>query len=218
MLVSVRYFAAARERAGGLKEESVELAPGATVGELLALLQEKHAGLRAFLPRCRVARNQAFVEPSEALKAGDEVAMIPPVAGGSDLVGLSEHTISAAALAKRVEGPQVGAIVTFEGTVRNHARGKKVLRLHYEAYGEMAQRQLQEIAAQAEQKWPGARVALVHRTGLLEIGEVSVAIAVGTPHRGDAFDACRFVIETLKRDLTIWKREFYEGGEEWVEG
>lgn len=218
MQITIRYFAAARDRANGTREEIIQVEEGASLGHVLALLLERHAGLRGFLPRCRVARNQAFAEPDAVLAAGDEVAIIPPVSGGDDLVGVSAQPISAAALSKRVEGPEIGAVVTFEGTVRNHARGKTVLRLHYEAFGDMAQKQLAEIASQARATWPGARVAVQHRTGLLEIGEVSVAIAVGTPHRGDAFEACRFVIEAIKKDLTVWKREVYPDSEEWIEG
>ena len=218
MKITVRYFAASRDRVGGLSHEEKTLEAPVSLGGLKTLLCETYPSLTNFLPRCRLAINQAFANDEDLLKDGDEVAIIPPVAGGSDLVGLTEKTISAVALADKVRAAGVGAIVTFEGTIRNHARGKKVVQLHYEAFGEMAHKQLQQMAADAMQKYPGVTVALMHRTGTLEIGEVSVAIAVGSPHRGDAFDACRQVIEALKRDLTIWKREKYEDGEDWVEG
>jgi molybdopterin synthase catalytic subunit len=217
MQIRMRYFASARDRAG-TGEEVISLPEGATVSELCAALSQSRPGLAPLLPRCRVARNQAFAEADARLSDGDEVAIIPPVAGGDDRAGVTDGPISAEALAARVRGPEIGAVVTFEGTVRNAARGKRVTKLRYEAFGEMASKQLAEIARAAESRWPGARVAVVHRTGTLDIGEVSVAIAVGAPHRGDAFEACRFVIETLKRDLTIWKKESYDDGEEWVEG
>jgi MoaE-MoaD fusion protein len=218
MKLTIRYFAAARDRVGGLSQEERIVEAPIVLGGLKTLLSEVHPNLLNFLPRCRVAINQAFANDDAALQDGDEVAIIPPVAGGSDLVGLTDQTISAAALADKVRAAGVGAIVTFEGTIRNHARGKQVVQLHYEAFGEMAHRQLQQMAHDATQKYPGVTVSLMHRTGTLDIGEVSVAIAVGSPHRGDAFDACRHVIEALKRDLTIWKRERYQDGEEWVEG
>jgi molybdopterin converting factor subunit 1 len=218
MKITIRYFAAARDRVGGISQEEKNVDGPLSLEAFKQLLYETYPNLTTFLPRCRLAINQAFATDDALLKEGDEVAIIPPVAGGSDLVGLSDKSISAAALADKVRAAGIGAIVTFEGTVRNYARGKKVTQLHYEAFGEMAQKQLQQMAQEATQKYPGVTVALMHRTGTLEIGEVSVAIAVGSPHRGDAFEACRLVIETLKRDLTIWKRERYEGGEEWVEG
>lgn len=218
MKISIRYFAAARDRVGGRSREERDLPEGASLQNLVALLYEAYPSLQTFLPRCRIAINQAFAEESAPLKEGDEVAIIPPVAGGSDLVGLTETPITAAALADKVRASGVGAIVTFEGTVRDNARGKKVVRLHYEAFGEMAQKQLLKITQDAQKKWPDAIISVMHRTGTLEIGEVSVAIAVGSPHRAEAFETCRFVIEELKRDVTIWKRELYEGSAEWVEG
>jgi molybdopterin converting factor subunit 1 len=218
MSIRVRYFAAARDRVGGVSQEEKPFEAALSLGAFKQKLCDEKPSLVAFLPRCRVAVNQAFASDETMLKDGDEVAIIPPVAGGDDLVGLTDKPIAAAALADKVRASGVGAIVTFEGTVRDHARGKKVVQLHYEAFGEMAHKQLAQLAKDAMEKFPGVVVSLMHRTGTLDIGEVSVAIAVGSPHRGDAFEACRFVIETLKRDLTIWKRERYEGGEEWVEG
>jgi molybdopterin synthase catalytic subunit len=111
-----------------------------------------------------------------------------------------------------------GGIVTFEGTVRDHARGKRIRYLEYDAYAEMAEQEMARIAAEIERRWGTDRVAMVHRTGRLEIGEVSVVVAVACPHRAEAFEACRYAIDTLKATVPIWKKEVAEDGEEWVEG
>lgn len=120
-------------------------------------------------------------------------------------------------LIAHVERPEAGAVVTFAGNVRNHSRGRRVEHLEYDAYVPMAERKLSEIAAEAERRWD-CRVAVRHRTGRLEIGEPSVLIAVSAPHRAAAFDACRYVIDTLKTAVPIWKKEVWEGGEVWIEG
>lgn len=117
-----------------------------------------------------------------------------------------------------VSSPAAGAVVTFDGTIRNHARGKPVTHLFYEAYGPMALKELQKIQSEALKRWPLQKLAVVHRLGRMEIGESSVFIAVSAAHRGDAFEACRFVIDTLKTTVPIWKKEFYEDGEVWIEG
>ncbi len=122
------------------------------------------------------------------------------------------------ALVQAISNPEVGGIVTFQGVVRNHARGKRVRYLEYDAYPEMAEQQMAAIAAEVERRWQTDRVALVHRVGRLEIGECSVVVAVACPHRGEAFEACRYAIDTLKANVPIWKKEVAEDGEEWVEG
>lgn len=122
------------------------------------------------------------------------------------------------ALVQAISHPEVGGIVTFQGVVRNHARGKRVRYLEYDAYPEMAEQQMAAIAAEVERLWQTDRIALVHRIGRLEIGECSVVVAVACPHRGEAFDACRYAIDTLKANVPIWKKEVAEDGEEWVEG
>lgn len=122
------------------------------------------------------------------------------------------------ALVQAISHPEVGGIVTFHGVVRNHARGKRVRYLEYDAYPEMAEQQMAAIAAEVERRWQTDRVAMVHRIGRLEIGECSVVVAVACPHRAEAFDACRYAIDTLKANVPIWKKEVAEDGEEWVEG
>lgn len=122
------------------------------------------------------------------------------------------------ALEEAVTYPGAGAVVTFAGVVRDNARGKRVRSLEYDAYPEMAERQMGAIAAEAARRWPESRLAMVHRIGPMAIGEASVVIVAACPHRGEAFDACRYAIDTLKAEVPIWKKEFYEDGEAWVEG
>ncbi|HEY3445154.1 MAG TPA: molybdopterin converting factor subunit 1 [Myxococcales bacterium] len=214
MRVEVLFFAAARERAG-TDREAVELG-GGTVGELSQLLSQKHPDLAPLLPRLRFAVNRAFVKAEYALKEGDEVALIPPVAGGSGRCAVTERPLELGAVVALVSTPERGGVVTFTGTVRSESHGKKVRRLEYEAYGAMAVEKLEEIAAEAEAQWPGVRVAVHHRVGVLQIGEAAVVIAAAAPHRQEAFRACEHAIERLKQDVPIWKKEVYADGAEWV--
>ncbi len=134
------------------------------------------------------------------------------------LIALTREPIDHTSLCAAVTHPGAGAVVTFDGVVRDNARGKSVRYLEYEAYDEMALERLRAIAREVEVRWPGARIAMVHRLGHLEIGESSVVIVVATPHRADAFEACRYAIDTLKTTVPIWKKEIALNGEEWVEG
>ncbi|GHO54769.1 molybdopterin synthase catalytic subunit 1 [Ktedonobacter sp. SOSP1-85] len=134
------------------------------------------------------------------------------------IIQLTHAPLERDALVAAVSHPSVGGIVVFEGVVRDHARGKQVRHLEYEAYEEMARQRIQEIIAEAEQRWGVERVAVAHRFGRLEIGEASVIIVVASPHRAEAFDACRYIIDTLKASVPIWKKEVATTGEEWVEG
>jgi molybdopterin synthase catalytic subunit len=148
---------------------------------------------------------------------GDEVAFLPPVSGGSGNCSLSESPIDVGAVVARVTGPGMGGIVTFLGTVRNHARGKDIRHLEYQSYAEMAEREMEKIVEQAVERWPGVRVAIAHRAGHLEIGDIAVAIVAAAAHRSEAFEACRFAIDTLKETVPIWKKEFATDGEYWVD-
>lgn len=132
-------------------------------------------------------------------------------------VEVTESPLDPAPLVRFVDAPEMGAVVTFSGNVRNHNRGRQVEYLEYDAYRPMAERQLREIAEEAAQRW-GCRIAIQHRVGRLEIGEASVLVVTACAHRGDAFDACRWAIDTLKERVPIWKREVWEGGESWIEG
>ena len=134
------------------------------------------------------------------------------------LISITRERLDRDALIAAVSHPSAGGIVVFEGVVRDHARGKQVLYLEYDVYAEMAIRQIREIVFEAEQSWGVERVAVAHRVGRLEIGEASVIIVVASPHRAEAFDACRYIIDTLKTTVPIWKKEVATDGEEWVEG
>ena len=177
----------------------------------------RYPGLAPHRPYTQPARNGTAVSWSEPLADGDEVAFLPPVSGGSDAapVGLTDGPIDVAAL-ERTAASAHGAVVTFVGRARDHADdGREVVELEYEAYPEMADATLRTVAAEVRERWPGCAVAVVHRTGLVPIGEAAVVIVTATAHRGDAYDANRYVIEAIKQRLPIWKRERFADGSEW---
>jgi molybdopterin synthase catalytic subunit/molybdopterin converting factor small subunit len=206
--VRVRLFAGLRERAGR-GERSVQLPDGSVAGDVWAALElgDEPAGLA-------YAVNRAYVDRSRPLADGDEVALIPPVSGGS--FRLTSDPIDPSAVVAEVEDERAGAIATFVGTVRRESRGRTVLRLEYEAYDEMAENVMADLGAQLEAKYDLCAVAITHRTGICVPGEPSVAIAVSAPHRQDALAACTEAINTLKQTVPLWKKEVYEGGEEWI--
>jgi molybdopterin synthase catalytic subunit len=206
--VTVKLFAGLRERAG-TGERDVELPDGAAVADVWAALglDEEPGGLL-------YAVNREYAEPGRALAEGDEVALIPPVSGGS--FRLVEGPIGVDAVIAEVADDQAGAIATFQGTVRARSRGRKVVALEYEAYAGMAESVIAEIAEEAKARYELCAVAVTHRLGRVEIGETSVAIAVSAPHRQDALAACKDVIDALKERVPLWKKELYEGGEEWI--
>lgn len=205
MSVTVRVFAGLRERAGW-SEREVE---AATVGEVWPALElgEEPEGLL-------YAVNQEYAERSTPLSDGDEVAVIPPVSGGA--FRLVDGPLDLGAVIAEVEDERAGAIATFQGTVRRQSRGRTVIALEYEAYAGMAEKVMAEIADGVKERYELGEVAIAHRTGRCEVGEVSVAIAVSAPHRQDALSACRDVIDELKERVPLWKKELYEGGEEWI--
>jgi len=213
--VTVLYFAAARERAG-TAQETLDWAGGGRVKDLLEQLASRHPELRPLLPHLRVAVNQEF-QPLEApVPDRAEVALVPPVAGGSGCFRLSEAPLELDEVVRAVGGTERGGLVTFTGTVRSETRGRRVRELRYEAYAGMAERAMEAIGRDIEQRWPGSRAAIVHRVGTLAPGEAAVVIAVSAPHRAAAFEGCRHAIERLKADVPIWKKERFEDGEEWV--
>ena len=213
MPVVVLYFAGARDAAGTARE-TLPAAP-ATVGALRRALAEAHPALAPILARSRVAVDQDFAPDDAPLRDGAEVAIVPPVSGGAGLFRVVDRPLALAEVVDAVSGPGLGGVVTFTGTVRNETRGRRVLRLEYEAYGPMAERKLAEIGAEVG-RTHGATVAIVHRVGALAPGDAAVVIACAAPHRTPAFRACEACIEALKRDVPIWKREVYEDGSEWV--
>lgn len=215
MRITILYLGGSRVQSGCEKEE-VELNAGATLADAARQVATSYPRLAPLLSRCRWAKNLEFADNDEPLAEGDEVALIPPVAGGAPSAKITTDIIDPAALLASVADTSVGATVLFVGTVRDHARGKSVVHLEYEAYAEMAQRQLEQITARCATDNPGAKVAVHHRYGRLEIGDVSVAIAAAAAHRAEAFAACRQAIERIKTDLPIWKKEITSDGEEWV--
>ena len=242
MRVKVLFFGQLRELVGA-SEQSVELPGGACVGDLISHYQKRVPRLGEFRPSLAVAVNQEYADAAAPLNGGDEVAFIPPVSGGSepDIVELTRSPIARERLAAAVKAPPDGAVVVFEGIVRNHSGGprsnsasspgiqrgqsaplerggRETLYLEYEAYEPMALAKMKEIAAEMRDKFPVDRVAVVHRLGRLEIGETSVLIAVSSAHRAAAFEACRWGIDTLKRTVPIWKKEYFADGAVWAEG
>jgi molybdopterin synthase catalytic subunit len=215
MRVTVLYFAAARERAG-IPRETLELREGATAADARDAACAAHPALRAIAERLRLAVDQEFAPEDRPLRDGAEVAFIPPVSGGASAHRISDGPLSVDAPVQAVAGTDCGAVVSFIGTVRAQNRGRAVMRLDYEAYPQMALRVFARIEEEARARWPGTRLAIHHRVGTLDPGAVSVVIAAASPHRADAFSACRLAIEELKKDAPIWKREHYQDGSEWV--
>jgi len=216
MLVTVKLFGAVRE-AVGEKELRVELEEGSTLGDLRALLARDHSVFEELGERLAASVAFEVVGFETVLREGDEVAFLPPVSGGAGACWLTDQPLDVEDAVKRVSGPGMGGIVTFVGAVRDHARGRQIHHLEYEAYPEMAEREMQKIVDAAAERWPGTAVSIGHRAGHLEIGEVAVVVAAAAPHRGEAFEACRFAIDTLKQTVPIWKKEVASDGEYWVD-
>jgi len=220
MNVRVVLFAKPRELVGQPKVE-LALPTGATAADAWSQLSTRYD--LGPLPRSfRCAVNSEYAGWNDPLKDGDELAVIPPVSGGAigerhGLVALREEPLDPTAIAERIRGTGEGAAVVFEGIVRSHSRGKQVRALVYEAYGSMAQKQMELLADEARRRWPILDLAIVHRTGTLQVGEVSVVIAVAASHRGEAFDACEWLIDELKHTVPIWKKEVYTEGEAWID-
>jgi molybdopterin synthase catalytic subunit len=206
--VKVRLFAGLRERAG-VGENEMELPAGARARDVWAALE-----LGAEPEGLAYAVNRQYVDRDQGLEDGDELAIIPPVSGGA--FRLIAGPIDVAAVLAEVEGEDAGAVASFIGTVRARSRDRDVLYLEYDAYEGMAEQVMAELAASLKEKYELREVAIAHRVGRVEVGEASVAIAVSAPHRQDALAACREAIDILKQTVPLWKKEVYEGGEEWV--
>jgi molybdopterin synthase catalytic subunit len=211
MRVTLRTFASLRELSADRFE--VDLADDATVADAWTELQSRYPAVEPHRPYVRGARNGVYAPWDVTLADGDVVAFLPPVSGGAG--GLTDQPIDVEALEASVAGPSHGALVTFVGRSRDVADdGRRVIELEYEVYPEMAASVLDEIGAEAETRF-GARVAVVHRFGIVPIGEAAVVIVTAAVHRAEAYDANRFVIEAIKERLPIWKRERFADGSEW---
>jgi molybdopterin synthase catalytic subunit len=223
--IRVLFFGQLKEVAG-CATDLVWLAEGATIADLLAHCEKKAPRLKDFLPSTAISLNQEYASPEARLKDNDEVALLPPVSGGAPeqsekaapLVRIVREKIDPREIVRPLEKPKDGAVVMFDGIVRGHSRGRRTLYLEYEAYEEMALKEMRALAEDAVERFAIRDVALVHRLGRLEIGESSVFIAVFSEHRADAFAACRFLIDTLKRTVPIWKKEYFEDGAVWADG
>ncbi len=205
-MIRVRLFAGLRERAGWSTRELDGVARVADVWAALDLGEQPDGLLYAV--------NRSYAPPEQELADGDEVALIPPVSGGA--FRLSGQPLSLDAVVAEVADERAGAIATFVGTTRRQSRGRDVVHLDYEAYEGMAEQVMAEIAAELEARFDLCSIAIHHRVGRVGIGETSVVIAVSAPHRGDALAACKDAIDTLKERVPLWKKEVYEGGEEWI--
>ena len=219
MNVRVRHFASYREAAGA-GQLAIELPEGSTVGDAIAEVERRHpriAGSRQIV----IAKNREYVGADASLADGDEVALIPPVSGGAgsaaDRIAVRGTPLSVDAALDAVRGPDAGGIVVFLGTVRDASRGKRVRHLEYEAYTEMAEAKMREIAARLEREHAPLRLAMHHRIGDLAIGDIAVVVAAAAPHRDAAFAAARAAIDELKSVVPIWKKEHTDDGAVWIE-
>jgi len=231
MQVKVLFFGLARERAGRA-EERIDLEDGEQLSDLHRQCETRFPRLKEIERSLVTAVNQEIASKSHRLHDGDEVAFLPPVSGGAEVeisnlkfqisnsfqCKLVQSPISAKELVNWASAPEDGAVVAFEGIVRNHSNGKRTLYLDYEAYEPMALRKLEELASEVKARFPVDRVAIVHRLGRMEIGETSVAIVVSSAHRKAAFQACHYAIDRLKQTVPIWKKEYFEDGAVWAEG
>jgi molybdopterin synthase catalytic subunit/molybdopterin converting factor small subunit len=206
--VSIRLFAGLRERAG-TGARGLELPDGATVADVWGALE-----LGDEPPGLLYAVNKRYAHPGATLGDGDEVALIPPVSGGD--FRLSPDPLSLDDVVREVRDDGAGAIATFTGMVRNRSRDREVQYLEYEAYEGMAEEVMAELANELARRHELSAIAIHHRVGRVEIGEPSVVIAVSSPHRAAALAACKEAIDTLKGTVPLWKKEVYEGGEEWI--
>ena len=217
MNIRVLFFGAARDAVEANQLEIVVEEP-ATVASAFQSLKDRFEKLERFGRSLLFAVNQEYATPDTQLKENDELAVFPPVSGGSqDFFELTTEAINVGEVARRVVLPECGATVTLDGYAREWTKGKRTLYLVYEAYDSMALTEMQRLGAEAHQQFEIAHIGIVHRTGRINIGETSVVIAASAPHRRAAFQACEWAIKELKRTVPIWKKEIFEGGEEWVE-
>jgi molybdopterin converting factor subunit 1 len=219
MDIQVYLFAGVAETIGQ-RSVTLQLPRRSSVGEMMHRLVEEYPEAATQIRTAVIARNQEYADPKDLVHPGDEIALIPPVSGGEGDETAASFTITAKPLSAdrliaQVSNPHAGAVLTFAGTVREFTRGQRTVHLEYEAYAPMAIREMKAIAQEINDRWPQARVAMTHRIGKLEPEEISVLIAVATPHRPECFEAGRYAIERLKESVPIWKKEIWEDGTQW---
>jgi molybdopterin synthase catalytic subunit len=233
MRVRVLFFGVLKDLAGKSADE-IELREGSRVSDVLQHYRTQAPEIGKLFSSIALAVNQQYAGPDAILKASDEVALLPPVSGGTagaageihagqpagrrPYASMIREAIDAPGIVSTLKHGEDGAAVVFEGVVRNQTRGRRTLYLDYEAYEDMALQQLESLAKEALQKFQIRDVAIVHRLGRLGIGETSVLIVVVSAHRGPAFEACRWIIDTLKKTVPIWKKEYFEDGVVWADG
>jgi MoaE-MoaD fusion protein len=232
MLVRILFFGILKDLAGQ-GGESLDLPDNATLGDVLSHYQARIPRLKEWSSSIAMSVNQEYAGPETKLSQGDEIALLPPVSGGlgtaqeAQVAGPKGRPKHAAIVRERIETravlegikrPEDGAAVVFEGVVRDNSRGRRTLYLDYEAYEDMAVKQMEELAEQVLSRFPIRDIAILHRLGRLQIGETSVLIVVASAHRAAAFDACRWLIDNLKRTVPIWKKEYFEDGVVWADG
>jgi molybdopterin synthase catalytic subunit len=226
--VRLLFFASLKDIVGS-RQLDLDVPSGATVNDLWDQLESRYPALQRYRPIVLTSVNEEYVDRSAPVADGDEVALFPPVSGGSgsemmiadrprEIYRLTREPIDARAIADLILRPEDGAICIFEGVVRNNSKGKATRYLEYEAYETMALKTMEEIGGFVRSAWDIGSVAIIHRLGRMDINETSVAIVITSPHRRASFDACEYAIDRLKKIVPIWKKEFFEDGEVWVEG
>jgi molybdopterin converting factor subunit 1 len=229
MQVQLLFFATLKDIVGA-RQIKVDVPPGTTVADVLGHLEQTYPRMKDYRPVVLTALNEEYVDQRAPVRDGDELAIFPPVSGGGvdagtliasrpgELYQITRERIDTQNISRQMLRAEDGAICIFEGVVRNNSKGKRTLHLVYEAYETMALKKLEEIGIFVKQAWDIGCIAIIHRLGHLEIGETSVAVIVTSPHRRAAFDACHYAIDKLKKVVPIWKKEFFEDGEVWIEG
>jgi len=226
--VRLLFFASLKDIVGS-RQLDLDVPSGATVNDLLERLEKRYPKLGPYRSIVLTSLNEDYVDKEAVVSDGDEVAIFPPVSGGSssesaiaerprEVYRLTRETIDARDFADMILRPADGALCIFEGVVRNNSKGKPTRHLEYEAYETMALKTMEEIGGFVRSAWDIGSVAIIHRLGRMEIGETSVAIIITSPHRRASFDACEYAIDRLKKIVPIWKKEFFEDGEVWIEG
>lgn len=229
MQVKLLFFATLKDIVGA-RQLQMDMPAGSTIEDVLTHLESSYPRIKDYRPVVLTAINEEYVNRQTTVEDGDEVAIFPPVSGGEvqsdaltigrfgELYQITREPIDAQKIARQLLRGEDGAICVFEGVVRNNSKGKRTLHLVYEAYETMALKKLEEIGIFVRQAWDIDGVAMIHRLGHMDIGETSVAVIITSAHRRAAFDACHYAIDRLKKIVPIWKKEFFEDGEVWIEG
>jgi molybdopterin synthase catalytic subunit len=228
MKIAVLFFGALKDVLGR-PGETVDLPEGARVRDLVLNYEREAPQFVAMAPSLAISVNREYSGAERELREGDEVGLLPPVSGGSadggEIAGgvrcevrIVREPIDAEAVVGQLKRPADGAVVIFDGVVRDNTRGRRTLYLDYEAYEAMALKQMEALAVEARERFGVRGASIVHRLGRLEIGETSVLIVVAAAHRGAAFEACRWIIDTLKKTVPVWKKEYFEDGAVWADG